>query len=249
MDSVVYASLVDQVVDELALYGIECGSSQAQLMVDHLGLVIEKNKVVNLTRITEPSDAVSRHIVDSLLPLSCQLVSEALNASKSLRFLDMGTGAGFPGIPVAILTGMDALLVDSVGKKVAAVNEFINELDLQNVSAKHCRVEELAVELPESFDLVFARAVAQSNVLIEYAAPLLKLNGLLVLEKAHVSVEELSAASKAGAVCAMRRVSRETFELPHELGHREILVFKKTGKSKIKLPRAVGMAKKKPLGM
>ena len=114
--------------------------------------------------------------------------------------------------------------------------------------ALHARVEDCALRHPKSQDYVFARAVAQSNVLIEYAAPLLKAGGLLVLEKARPTDEELACASEAAKICGMRDVSRETFELPRELGHREILVYKKVSEPSIRLPRKVGEAKRSPLG-
>lgn len=232
-------------ISQLSSYGIECSQQQASQMVRHLNLVIEKNKVVNLTRIVDPIEAVSLHLVDSLLPLALEVVS----LDESMSFVDIGTGAGFPGIPIGILTGAHGVLVDSVNKKTCAVNEFINQLHLPNLKAVHSRVEDLPREMLLHQDFVFARAVAQSNVLIEYATPLLKMNGLLVLEKANPSDDELSAARRASSICGLSFVSRETFELPNQLGHREILVFKKISKPKISLPRKAGIAKLSPLGI
>lgn len=226
-------------------YGIPLTGDQARLMVAHLDLVIEKNKVVNLTRITEPAEGLVLHCLDSLMPLA--FISSQIGSQDVV--LDVGTGAGFPGIPLAIATGAHAVLIDSVGKKVNAVNDFATVLVLDNVEPLHVRAEELAIERPESFSYVFARAVAQSNVLVEYAAPLLKKNGLLVLEKANPTEDELAAANRAAKICGMKFVSRETCELPNGLGHREILQYQKVAKSKIKLPRQNGMAKNQPLGI
>lgn len=237
--------LREQVREELADFGISCTEEQARLLVAHLSLVIEKNKVVNLTRITDPADAVTLHIVDSLLPLAV----ERLGLSSDSSFVDIGTGAGYPGIPLGVMTGAEGLLLDSVGKKVAAVSEFIHELGLTNLTALHTRVEDLPTDVLGVQDCVVARAVAQSNVLVEYATPLLSFGGLLVLEKAHVSDEEYEAAKKASKLCGLSIVSRETFELPREMGYREILVFAKTGEARVKLPRKAGMAKKEPLGL
>ena len=237
--------LVEQLIDELSQFGISLTQEQAQMLVSYLGLVIEKNKVVNLTRITNPSEAITLHLVDSLLPL----VSNSLHVDESSKILDMGTGAGFPGVPVAVVTGAQALLVDSVRKKTDAVAEFVAELGLGNVSTRHARLEELARELTSSQDVVFARAVARTNVLIEYATPFLSQNGVLVVEKGRPEDDEITEAEKAAALCGLSLVSRETFELPHDLGHREILIYKKVGKSKIKLPRRTGLAKSQPLGV
>ena len=111
------------------------------------------------------------------------------------------------------------------------------------------RLEDLARVMPGSQDLVIARAVAQANVLIEYATPFLKKSGLLVIEKGRPNENEISEADAAALICGMKCVSRETFELPRSLGHREILIYKKIGRSKIALPRKVGMARNKPLGV
>lgn len=237
--------LVEQLIDELSQFGISLTQEQAQMLVSYLGLVIEKNKVVNLTRITNPSEAITLHLVDSLLPL----VSNSLHVDESSKILDMGTGAGFPGVPVAVVTGAQALLVDSVRKKTDAVAEFVAALGLGNVSTRHSRLEELARELTSSQDVVFARAVARTNVLIEYATPFLSQNGVLVVEKGRPEDDEITEAEKAASLCGLSLVSRETFELPHDLGHREILIYKKVGKSKIKLPRRTGLAKSQPLGV
>ncbi|MDO4429123.1 MAG: 16S rRNA (guanine(527)-N(7))-methyltransferase RsmG [Atopobiaceae bacterium] len=237
-------NLVQQLRDELVAYGIPCSEEQGGLLVSYLNLVIEKNKVVNLTRISDPVEAVTLHLVDSLLPLACEEVTIRPDDS----FLDMGTGAGFPGAPVALLTGAQALLVDSVGKKVAAVDEFAQQLGLIRVTTKHARLEDLARTIPGTQDYVFARAVAQTNVLIEYATPFLKQNGILVVEKGRPEDRELFEAERAAEICGLVPVSRETFELPRDLGHREILLYRRVRKSRIKLPRKVGMAKSNPLG-
>ena len=243
MSEPTHENLMKQLIDELSVFGIECTEAQAYLLIKDLELVIEKNKVVNLTRIVALRDAVTLHLVDSLVPLG----TKAFKPSNRLRFLDIGTGAGFPGIPLAIMTGMNGLFIDSVGKKVNAVNDFIDQLGLSNCSAMAIRAEELALKEPASFDYVTARAVAQSNVIIEYSAPLLKFGGQLVLEKANLTEEELQNANYASQVCGLTRVSRETLELPRDLGHREILIYEKDHESRIKLPRSNGMAKNRPL--
>lgn len=237
--------LVCQLRKELSEYGIDCDQDAACLLVSYLELVIEKNKVMNLTRITEPAEAVTLHLVDSLLPLACASV----DLTAGSKFLDMGTGAGFPGVPLAVLTGSDALLVDSVGKKVAAVQEFVDRLGISRVQTKHARLEELAREIPESQNYVFARAVARSNVLVEYATPFLVRGGILVIEKGLPKDDEIAEAHAAAEICGLELVSRETFELPRDLGHREILSYQRVKKSEIKLPRKNGQAKSNPLGV
>lgn len=237
--------LVEQLLGELSDYGIACSEEQARTLVSYLELVIEKNRVMNLTRISEPEEAVTLHLVDSLLPLACP----GVEIDAECAVLDMGTGAGFPGVPIAVVTDAQALLVDSVGKKVAAVHEFAEKLGLRKVATRHARLEDLAREIPASQNYVFARAVARTNVLIEYGTPFLKLGGCVVVEKGRPEDDELQEASKAAEICGLELVSRETFELPCGLGHREILIYRRVRKSRIKLPRKVGLAKSSPLGV
>lgn len=236
--------LCDQLLSELSQYGINCDDRQARLLIGHLELVIEKNRVMNLTRITEPTDAVTLHIVDSLLPLAVP----GFDLTREDSLLDMGTGAGFPGIPLTIVSDCQTTLVDSVAKKINAVSEFAEHLGLSGVNARHARLEDLAREIPGSQTCVTARAVAQTNVLIEYATPFLRPGGMLVVEKGRPTDEELLCASRAADICGLELVSRETFDLPRNLGHREILRYRKVSKARVKLPRKSGEAKRSPLG-
>lgn len=237
------ARLVAQLLDECHLYGIGLSESVANLLVRHLLLVIKKNKVLNLTRILDPVNAVTLHILDSLL--FSDVIQRGCGPSDTL--LDIGTGAGFPGIPIASTTGLEALLIDSVGKKIRAVEEFIDTLGLSSqIRCQSVRAEDLARVTPHSFAFVTARAVAGTNVLVEYAAPLLTMHGRLVISKAYIKDDELTNALYASQLCGMELVSRETFDLPRQLGHREVLSFKKVRKARIKLPRETGAAKRKP---
>lgn len=228
-----------------ASYGIEVTADQAQTMLCHVDLVIEKNKVMNLTRIVEPEAALMLHVVDSLL-LVPALRQKGYQAST--RLLDIGTGAGFPGVPLAIATGMRTTMIDSVGKKVAAVQEFVEELGLgAHVTVEKDRAETFALSHAHEFDFVTARAVAPLAVLVEYATPLLVKNGLMVVSKAAVQDEEWNSALATAQVCGLDLVSRETFELPEGRGTREIIAFQRARAPKVKLPRTPGAAKHKPL--
>ena len=223
---------------------IEVTEEQCELLARHLDLVLSYNERLNLTRITDPTEAAYLHVADSLLLLS------AVEGAPRGVLLDIGTGGGFPGLPLAIVSGRKSVLADSVRKKVAAVDEFVHELGLaRRVTTEATRVEELAKRRRGGFSVVTARAVAQSNVLVEYAAPLLCRNGRLVVAKARPSREELDAADRAAKLCGMKRVSRETFELPDERGHREVIVYERVGNPSVKLPRNTGMAQHHPLGM
>ena len=217
--------------------------AQWATLVKHLELVIERNRTMNLTRITDWDEAVCLHIVDSLL------LQDAFAEAPAGAFLDMGTGAGYPGIPLAVVTGRKATLVDSVSKKAVAVRGFVHELGMEDqVRVEAARVEDIARAERGRYSVVTARAVAQTAVLVEYAAPLLRRGGRLVAAKARLSREELEAASRAAKLCGMRQVSCETFELPAGMGHREIVSYERVGNPSVRLPRATGMAQHHPLG-
>lgn len=226
-------------------HGIDVTPQQTKLLIGHLLLVIERNKIVNLTRIVNTEDALILHILDSLLPLRCNVFEKA----PLMSFVDIGTGAGYPGIPLGIMTGYQGLLIDSVGKKVDAVHGFVTSLELENqFQVEKMRAEEPDKAMLDSYGCVIARAVAKTNVLIEYAQPFLVTGGYALIAKGNPDSVEIAHASRAAAVCGMTFVSRETFELPRNLGHREILIYKKTSSPKVRLPRPVGVAKLQPFG-
>ena len=216
-------------------FGIELTDNQAYLLLKYIDLVVEKNKVINLTRITDPISAIRLHLIDSLLLAAF---------SSKCKFIDIGTGAGMPGIPFAIATGSNGYLLDSVGKKIIAVNEFINELGLQkSLLGVNSRAEEFVLKNHHTLDLV----VAPLCTLVEYASPFLHTDGLFLAAKSRITNEELSDGLKAASIVGLSMVSRETFELPDNAGHREILVFQKNGIEKVRLPRKNGTAKNHPL--
>lgn len=228
-------------VQELAaLYEIEVTDSQAQLLVRHLELVEEVNKQFNLTRIVSQDDAVVLHILDSLL------LVKYMNQSP-LPFLDFGTGAGYPGIPLGIMSGREGLLLDSVGKKVKAVQSFISQLGLSSLEAVQDRVETLATNRPKAFSFITARAVASLPVLVEYAAPLLSHNGILCVSKGKPSAEEVERGDAAAGICGLKRLSLDTLQLPCDYGTRTIICYQKVRKPRVALPRANGKAKHEPL--
>ena len=234
----------ENVLKELLLnYGINSTEHQRRQLLKHIELLTEINKKLNLTRITSIDDALVLHILDSLLPL--KVCDDFLTNKKN--YIDIGTGGGFPGLPLSIMSNNQSLLVDSIGKKVNAVQTMINEIGLGNrVRAEKLRAEEIPSSYKNMFDFVTFRAVAKTNILLEYAEPFLATQGILIVMKANVDEIELQDASQAAKIFGYENVSRETFELPNNLGHREILLYKKVAKSKIKLPRKNGMAKSNP---
>lgn len=209
------------------------------LLRKHLELVIEKNKVTNITRISSFEEGMLLHVQDSLLGL------EAINNAPAGRYADIGSGAGYPGIPLAIETGRETLLVDSVGKKTAILDEFINELGLEGVSTYTGRIEDLDKEQKGKFAVVTARALAKLSVLMELSSPLLQPGGHLICYKALVQDEEFEHAMSLQKKLALHCISDKTVMLGDNT--RRIICFEKRGNPQIKLPRKMGFAQKHPL--
>lgn len=231
-----------ELVEQASSIGVDLTDRECDLLLGHLALMLEKNKVMNLTGIKDPEEAVNLHVVDSLLML------KGFQATKG-RFIDIGTGGGFPGIPLSIMTGRSGVLMDSVRKKVVACSEFISVLGLSNqLCVTSERAEDYALGHKCSFGTVIARAVAPLGILCEYATPLLEPEGSLLVTKGRLSDEEFIQGERAAKTCGLEIVSRETSVLPVSNAHREIVLIKKCRKSSIRLPRQTGEAKKHPLG-
>lgn len=205
----------------------------------HLELVIEANKTTNITRISSWDEGVLLHIEDSLAGLP------DLNAAPEGRYVDLGSGAGYPGIPLAIESRRPTLLVDSVKKKTDILDSFIEELELENVSTYHGRIEDLGRKQYGQFAAATARALSQLSVLMELASPLLQMGGRLICYKAKLSDEEREHALSLQERLGMQMIEDRSFELGEY--QRRILCFEKVAKPKLKLPRKTGLAQKKPL--
>lgn len=214
---------------------------QQELLDLHLKLVLEENQRSNLTRITDWEQGQLLHIEDSLLGLP-----ELLSAPEG-RYGDLGTGGGFPGLPLAILSGRETLLVDSVAKKTHALDRIIGQLGLDDrVTTYTGRSEELALEQPSSFAVLTARALSSLPSLLELAAPLLQKGGQLICYKAQVESGELEQAAQLEAKLGMKLVSERHEMLSDGKTSRSILVFEKVAEPTVKLPRRPGMAQKRP---
>ena len=233
---------------------------QAVLVVRHLQLMLELNATTNLTSVRNPAKALVLHALDSLLFARMFTELGIVSASQdedarvcrdlAVRCLDMGTGGGFPGIPLACVLPMDVTLLDSVGKKVSACNGFARQLGLNGrVHAIHERLEEFGRNERRSFDVIVARALASLDVLIEYAEPLVTEAGYLIISKGTPDTQELEDVQYVSKLCGFELVSRETIELPYEMGTRNLYVYKKVTVSSVKLPRKVGEARKHPLAL
>ena len=243
-------NLSNEVLDELAKeliaycneYHLEVSSDVAHRCVEHFFMVVEVNQTMNLTRITDEHSGLILHILDSLLLLPF------VNNAPEGTLLDIGTGAGYHGITLLLATKRPGVLLDSVAKKIRAVDSFLQNLNITHVQTSHERVEAFARDHRASCACVVARAVAPLSVLVEYASPLLCMDGRLVVTKGVPSSEELSAGLRAAKLCGFEFEDSLHIELPDGLGERTILSFVKKNEAKLGLPRKIGVAKKQPLG-
>lgn len=210
-------------------------------IVRHLELVIEANKKTNLTKIDTPEDGMTLHVEDSLSGLK-----ELQDAPDGL-YGDMGSGAGYPGIPLAIASGRETVLIDARQKKAQVLAEMIKELGLEDqLSTYSGRVELLARTQSKRYAALTARALAKLPVLMELAGPLLRDGGVLICYKAHLDEDELADARRVQDLVGMKLQSDRSFMLNGKF-QRRILTFKREGTPKVKLPRQEGQAQKNPL--
>lgn len=208
----------------------------------YLDLILEANKRTNLTRITSREEAEVLHLEDSWVGLP------EINRAPDGRYGDLGSGGGFPGVPIALATGRETVLVDSIKKKMAIVDSALDELGIaEQISTYRGRIEELALSQPQSFSVLTARALARLGALLELASPLLVKGGVLVCYKAQLSEEELKEARCVESMLGMRLISTREAMLSDGETKRTIVAFEKVGKSLVKLPRRIGAAQRNPL--
>lgn len=235
---------MDSLNELLENAGISVSPQAVELMEQHAHLVLTANQTLNLTRIVDWPDVLRLHILDSLLALT------EVEQAPSGGMLDMGSGAGYPGIPLSIATQRPCLLVESVKKKAAFLQSVSDQLGVQGLSCAAVRVEELA-SLPEhreAYAVVTARALSKLVSLVELARPLLSHDGVLIALKADLGDEELRRARIAAARVGMSEKSVRRLILPGGSEHRTLVTFARTGRSAVALPRRVGLAQKSPLG-
>lgn len=226
------------VADAVRSVGVAVTLAQADLLLRHAELVLEANQYMNLTRITAAQAVLSLHIVDSLAFLPHV---EPLTG----RVVDIGSGAGYPGVPLAIL-GSEMILCESVKKKAAFLESASAALGL-GATVRPLRAEELAGVSPGSANTVIARAVSATGALLELAAPLLQAAGRLIALKGTPDDEELERAARVAKLCGMTESTRASYVLPTG-EQRTVLVFEKSGEPLLPLPRRPGAAQREPLG-
>lgn len=223
---------------------IEVTDSQVEKLDEYVRLLMSKNEELNLTSIRDRDEILIKHIVDSLM------VTRSVEFKSGMKVMDMGTGGGLPGIPLSIMfPSAQFTLVDSVGKKVEAVEEFASKLSLRNIIAISGRAEALGhdPEHREQYDRVLTRAVAPLRVLLELTLPFVHLNGKMIAYKGPNYLPELSAARNAISSLRSETPQVRQYSLPEDMGERTLVIVLKKFQTPERYPRRVGVPAKRPL--
>ncbi len=231
---------------ELNLLSIELEENQINQFYDYYQLLVEWNKFMNLTAITEMDEVITKHFVDSLSLIKA--VEEI--GTKDYRIIDVGTGAGFPGIPLKIVfPDLRITLMDSLNKRINYLNEVISRLGLEKIEAIHGRAEDLGRDPlhREQYDLCVSRAVANLSTLSEYCMPFAKVGGYFIPYKSGKIEEELGAAKHAIFLLGGSVKEVKTFLLPGTDVERSLVKIAKNNSTSKKYPRKAGLPSKEPL--
>ena len=230
----------NSLIEKANFIGIEISQKQVEQFYKYMKLLLEWNKKMNLTAITEPEEVILKHFIDSLT------IIQYLKESNTV--LDIGTGAGLPGIPLKILEeNKKFTLLDSLNKRITFLQTVINDLELKNIQAIHSRAEEFVSKGRESYDIVTSRAVARLNVLLEYMLPYIKVGGECICMKSFEIEEELKEAKKAIEILGGQIEKIDEITLPNTNIKRKIVVIKKVKNTPSKYPRKAGTPTKEPI--
>ena len=222
--------------------GIELTEKNIDQFYNYMNLLLEWNEKINLTAITEPNDIILKHFIDSVT------INKYL--SDKNKIIDIGTGAGFPGIPLKILNeDKKFTLVDSLNKRIGFLNEVKKQLDLKYLNCIHGRVEEMArnKQFREKFSVITSRAVARLNILAEYMLPFVEIGGICICMKGSEIEEELEEAKKAIKVLGGEIEKVEHFCLIDTDMERNIVVIRKVSATPNQYPRKAGTPAKQPI--
>ena len=233
---------IEWILSEFSKVGLSIDSEKAEMLCRYYEMLVETNRVMNLTAITEFEEVVRKHFADSLI------LSKYLDFHNIHRVIDIGTGAGFPGMVLKIVFPHISLtLLDSLSKRIRFLQNVAEELGLTDIEFAHARTEDAACQAKyrEQYDLAVSRAVAQMNVLSEYCLPYVKVKGTFVAYKGGDVKEEILASENAIRLLGGRLQKVETFSL-YDM-QRSLVFSDKKNTSPKKYPRKAGMPSKSPL--
>ena len=235
---------MNKFIENIKNIGIELSDNQLQLFNKYYELLVEKNKVMNLTAITEYQEVLTKHFLDSLTLI------KVIDINNVDSVIDVGTGGGFPGIPLKIaFPHLKITLLDSLNKRVNWLNEVVVELGLDNINAIHGRAEEFGqnTQYREKYDLCVSRAVANLATLSEYCIPFVKKDGYFVSYKAATANDEMKAADKAIGLLGGKIEEVCSFNLEDTDMERNLIKIKKIKNTAKKYPRKAGLPSKEPI--
>lgn len=229
---------LNKICDIFSKNGINLTENQANCFNKYYEMLLETNKYMNLTSITETEDVIVKHFLDSIMGVKF--------LKQNARVLDIGCGAGFPSVPLKILRpDLQFVLVDSVDKKLKFVMSVISELKLENIVTMHSRIEDYLKQGAEKFDYVVNRAVASLPTLLEYSVPFLKIGGRMIAYKGQNFEEEMAMSQNAFSLLRSEVKHIETYTLQDNF--RSIIIVQKLDKTPPKYPRPKNLPRTKPL--
>lgn len=224
--------------------GIELKEEEINNFILYKQLLKEWNKKINITSITDNEEIDIKHFIDSITPLTTNLIG------KNIKMIDIGTGGGFPGLPLKIMNKeMDVVLLDSLKKRITFLNDIIEKLNLENITTIHGRAEELGRDknCREKYDIAISRAVASLNTLNEYCLPFVKTGGYFISMKGPDVDEELKEAEKSIKILGGKLKDVKVIDLPLSDITHSLIIIEKIKETPTKYPRGGGKPKKKPL--
>lgn len=224
---------------------LELTEEKQERFLTYYEMLVAKNKVMNLTAITEFDEVIEKHFLDSIS------LAQIMDLHQPLKVLDLGTGAGFPGIPLKIMfPELEMTLADSLNKRILFLQEVIDTLGLKGITAVHARAEELArqKDFRQSFDLCLSRAVANLSTLSEYCLPFIRISGKFVSYKSGEVEEEADSARRAIFLLGGELKNIVKFDLPGSEIHRSFVIIEKVKDTPKAYPRKAGTPSKNPLG-
>ena len=229
---------------DIEALGIDLTEKQIQQFISYYEKLVEWNEMMNLTAITEYDEVMKKHFIDSMTLI------KAFDVNQSASVIDVGTGAGFPGLVLKIaFPNFKITLLDSLNKRIQFLNEVIGNLGLDGVETIHGRAEDFAKpgKLREKYDLCVSRAVANLSTLSEYCLPFVKEKGLFISYKSEKVQDEMVKADKAISILGGKIEKQVEFTLPYSDIYRNLFIIRKVKKTPAKYPRKAGLPSKEPL--